>query len=201
MYKKLSRGFYERNDVVQIARDLLGKELHAKIEGDHTSGLITEVEAYAGKNDRACHANNGKRTKRTETMYQKGGTAYIYLCYGVHYLLNVVTNVENIADAILIRAFEPKKGMKTMLKRRKLQKLIKERISTGPGLVTQALGITGKYNAIDYLGNTIWISEGERIQSNQIMTSKRIGIDFAGEDAHKLWRFYVKDSPWVTKHR
>lgn len=107
---KLNSTFYQRGNVVQIAKSLLGKVLHTQFGGYHTAGIITEVEAYAGRDDKACHANNGVRTKRTEVMYHAGGVSYVYLCYGIHHLFNVVTNIEGKADAVLIRALEPVLG-------------------------------------------------------------------------------------------
>ena len=138
---KLTRDFYERDDVLVISRDLLGKRLCTDIDGSLTTGIIIETEAYAGVTDRASHAYQGKRTSRTEIKYANGGTAYINICYGIHHLFNVVTNVEGIPHAILIRAIEPKDGIDIMLKRRKMtQPLI--RLTSGPGVLSQALGIT-----------------------------------------------------------
>ena len=120
-FPKLKRSFYLNEDVVRLSRDLLGKVLCTKIQGKYTSGIITETEAYAGVIDRASHAYNNRRTKRTEIMYHKGGVAYVYLCYGIHNLFNVVTNVEGIPHAILIRGIEPFDGIKHILMRRKVK--------------------------------------------------------------------------------
>ena len=185
----LKRDFYTRDNVVLIAKELIGKVLFSKINGELTAGIITETEAYCGRDDKACHANNNLRTNRTEIMYQEGGVAYIYLCYGIHHLFNVVTNVKNVADAVLIRSLQPLHGIETMKKRRKSTI---DNLCNGPGKLTQALGIKTSYNKTDLLGNTIWIEDlNIDIKSKEIRISKRIGVEYAGEDAEKLWRFYV----------
>jgi len=199
MSKKLSAGFYRRSDVVLIARELIGKVLCSQIDGQFTSGIITETEAYCGRDDKASHANNGTRTQRTETMYQPGGLAYVYLCYGIHHLFNVVTNVGGKADAVLIRALKPLEGTEAMLKRRNYEQ-IKAGLTAGPGRLTQALGITTKWDASSLLGGTIWIEDRGRILENrEISSATRIGVDYAGEDAQKPWRFYTADSKWVSQ--
>lgn len=196
---QLTRRFYEQNNVGVLAKKLLGKELITNFNGIITTGLITEVEAYSGRNDKACHANNGLRTSRTEVMYWAGGHAYVYLCYGIHHMINIVTNVEEMADAVLIRAFEPKKGIDAMLKRRGFDKLTKA-LTSGPGNVGKALGLdTKKHNGLSLLENEIWIEDQTEISEDQIITSTRIGVDYAEEDALKPWRFYIKDSEWISK--
>ena len=197
---RLDKGFYTRDDVVIVARDLLGKVLCTIVDDVFTCGMITEVEAYAGRNDKACHANNGLRTKRTEVMYQQGGVAYVYLCYGIHHLFNVVTNVADRADAVLIRAIEPLEGLAVMQQRRKKTK-VDTTLTAGPGSLSQALGIrTQTHGGLSFLGDKIWIEDrGSQILSNDIMTTERVGIDYAGEDARKPWRFYLKENKWVSK--
>lgn len=199
MKKKLSLSFYTREDVVTISRELLGKRLFTRIEGALTGGIITETEAYRGPEDRASHAFGGRRTPRTETMYAQGGTAYIYLCYGIHHLFNVVTNKKGTPHAALIRAIEPLEGIDFMLKRRKMKKM--ERIVTaGPGNMSRALGITVAKTGIDLLGNEIWIEDsGSQPGATEVVSSKRIGVDYAGEHAERLWRFTVKGNIWVSK--
>lgn len=197
--KKLSRDFYERPDVVSVARDLLGKVLVTCINGFFTSALITEVEAYSGSNDKACHANNGLRTARTEVMYHQGGTAYVYFVYGMHHLFNVVTNSEGTADAVLIRAVEPLDGVEHMLHRRKRAKA-DHLLTSGPATLSQALGIKTKaHYGLDLLGETIWLEEAPALNPTEIMISTRIGVDYAEEDALKPWRFYKAGVPWVSK--
>ncbi len=198
--KKLPQEFYTRDDVTTIARDLLGKVLYTKIEGDGvTAGMIVEVEAYSGRDDKACHASNGTRTNRTEIMYAPGGVAYVYLIYGMYHLFNVVTNVEGRADAILVRALEPIQGIKMMLKRRKLLK-INKRLTSGPGVLSQAMGInTNMYGEI-LTGEKIWIADnGFTVDERDILSTTRIGVDYAGDDALKSWRYYIKENPWVSR--
>lgn len=198
--KKIQPAFYQRPDVVQISRELLGKVLCTKFPGQPlTSGIITETEAYCGRNDKASHANNGLRTARTEIMYQPGGLAYVYLCYGIHHLFNVVTNVEGQADAVLIRAIEPLNGIDTILKRRKVQKL-SPKISAGPGRLTKALDITTAHTGVNLKGDVIWIEDRNiAFPKEQIGASPRIGVDYAGEHAKRPWRFFVKENKWVSK--
>ncbi len=198
---KLNREFYSRQDVVKVAKDLLGKKLCSAVDGKLTSGLITEVEAYSGRNDKACHANNGKRTNRTEVMYNQGGTAYVYLIYGIYHLFNVVTNRSDLADAVLIRAIEPINGVPVMVARRKMKEVDK-RLTSGPGVLGQALGFDARvHSGIDLLGDLIWLEDiGSRIGESQIVETTRIGVEYAEEDALKPWRFYLKDSNWVSKY-
>lgn len=197
--KKLSREFYERADVVTVARDLLGKILVTRIDGVFTTSLITEVEAYSGRNDKACHAHNGLRTARTEVMYHQGGTAYVYFVYGMHHLFNVVTNRPGIADAVLVRAVQPLEGPEYMLQRRKRAKEDKL-LTSGPATLCQALGIKTKaHYGLDLLGDTIWIEEAAGLALHEIMVSTRIGVEYAEEHALKPWRFYKAGTPWVSK--
>ena len=195
---KLKQNFYLRDNVLQISRDLLGKVLCTKLNGNLTSGIIVETEAYAGVTDRASHAYNNRRTPRTETMFAKGGTAYVYLCYGIHHLFNVVTNVEGVPHAVLIRAVEPIKGIDIMLHRRNMVK-VHPRLTAGPGCLTQALGLHTSHSGISLLGDSIWIEEGKPIQDNLIMTSPRIGVEYAGDDAKLPWRYYIENNPWVSR--
>jgi len=198
--KKLSQSFYQQDDVVSVARQLVGKVLCTQVDdGTLTSGIITETEAYCGRDDKACHANDGTRTDRTEIMYHTGGVAYVYLCYGIHHLFNVVTNVEDKADAVLIRAIEPLDGQDVMQQRRKSQK-ISPALTAGPGRLTQALGITTHFDATDLTGNTIWIEDRNMPYSEKgLVSTPRIGVDYAGEHAKRPWRFYPQDSKWVSK--
>lgn len=199
MRKKLPRSFYLRENVVEISRELLGKFLMTKFNGSVTGGMIVETEAYNGIEDRASHAYNGRRTKRTEIMYSIGGTAYVYLCYGIHHLFNIVTNKKEIPNAVLIRAIEPAEGIEQILKRRN-KKEMKRDLCAGPGSTSQALGITTRYTGLDLLGNAIWVEDrGITLSKDTIHSSKRIGVDYAGEHAERLWRFTVKGNPWVSR--
>ena len=197
--RKLPRSFYRRPDVVQLSRQLLGKVLCTRIDGQPlTSGIITETEAYCGRGDRASHASGGRRTARTETMYRAGGIGYIYLCYGIHHLFNAVTNEKGKADAVLVRAVKPLDGTPTMLERRKAD-TTGPGLTAGPGRLTQALGITTDRDGVDLSDNTIWIEDrGDIFSNKQIITSSRIGVDYAGEDAERPWRFYPAGSRWVS---
>ena len=198
--QKLAASFYNRENVLQISKELLGKFLVSKIDGIKTSGMITEVEAYAGVIDRASHAYGGRRTDRTEIMYAKGGTAYVYLCYGIHHLFNVVTNKKDIPHAILIRALEPVEGISDMMLRRKKSKF-DYTLTKGPGALSAALGIRVNKTGSSLRGNTIWIEDrGIKIPSKKMVVSKRIGVDYAGADAALLYRFYIRDNPWVSRH-
>ena len=198
--KKLGNSFYRRNNVVQIAMELLGKVICRKVDGYISKGLITETEAYSGENDKACHAHLGRFTKRTATMYESGGVAYIYLCYGIHHLFNIVTNEQGKADAVLVRAVEPIIGIDFMKENRSVRgKDIK--LAAGPGKLTQALKISKELNGENLVdSDVLWIEEGEtQIQTNDIVSSKRIGIDYAEEDADLLWRFYLKENNSVSR--
>lgn len=188
---KLQSSFYKSNDVVYLAKQLLGKSLKTNIDGVLTGGIITETEAYAGITDRASHAYGGRRTSRTEVMFHKGGLSYVYLCYGVHFLFNVVTGEEGIPHAVLIRAISPIIGIDEILKRRKKSKLKKD-VTDGPGKLTKALGISLKQNGSNLEGDTVWIEEsGLEITETDILISKRIGVDYAGEDANLPYRFQL----------
>lgn len=197
--RKLDTAFYLHDDVTEIARDLVGTLLCTRIGNDPvTSGVIVETEAYSGRNDRACHANNGKRTGRTEVMYHRGGVAYVYLCYGIHHLFNVVTNRKGMADAVLIRAIEPLAGISTILERRNCNELTPA-VAAGPGRLTRALGISTDHYGTDLSGGSIWIEERQPdFRETDITATRRIGVDYAGEHAEREWRFSLKDHPWVS---
>jgi DNA-3-methyladenine glycosylase len=182
---KLTESFYLRDDVVLIAQELLGMRLCTKMNGILTCGIINETEAYRGPEDRASHAYHNLRTERTEVMFHNGGICYVYLCYGIHRLLNVVTNREGIPHAVLIRGIEPLLGIEEMQKRRGK---VKGALTKGPGCVASALGIGLEHNGISLRCDTIWI-EKEKQSKGKIIASPRIGVDYAGEDAHLPWRF------------
>jgi DNA-3-methyladenine glycosylase len=197
--RKLPHSFYQQEDLVHIARQLVGKVLCTQFKGTLTSGVITETEAYCGRNDKACHAHAGTRTERTETMYQAGGIAYIYLCYGIHHLFNIVTNVQEQADAVLVRAIKPLEGKDTMLLRRGSQQ-VTPTLTAGPGRLTEALGIKRDYDRSSLLGDNIWIEDrGSQFSGDALVATQRVGIDYAEEDAELPWRFYPKGSKWVSK--
>jgi DNA-3-methyladenine glycosylase len=189
---KLSRDFYLQEDVIKISKELLGKYLFTRMDGKTTAGIITETEAYAGISDKASHAYGGKRTPRTETMYAKGGTAYVYLCYGIHHLFNVVTNQSGIPHAVLIRAIIPAIGIETILSRRKKNKL-SPALCSGPGTLSEALAIRKSHSGVDLTGKTIWLEDRNVIVNpSDIVCSPRVGVDYAEEDAHLPYRFRTK---------
>ncbi|MEP6750567.1 MAG: DNA-3-methyladenine glycosylase [Bacteroidota bacterium] len=196
--KKLPASFYHRTSVVTIARELLGKLLVTFFNGELTTGRIVETEAYNGVGDKASHSYGGRRTKRTEIMYAPGGVAYVYLCYGIHHLFNVVTNGQDTPHAILIRAIEPVTGIEIMLGRMKKEKA-DYTIGRGPGNVSKALGIDTAHTSLSLLGDEIYIADdGTKITPSQIVASPRIGVDYAAEDALLPYRFYVKANPYVS---
>lgn len=188
--KLLPKSFYANPEVVEVSQSLLGKVICTNIGSEFTSGIITETEAYCGRNDKACHANNGLRTDRTEVMYGEPGYAYIYLCYGIHHLLNVVTNQKGLADAVLIRAIRPLDGIEIIKERRGIKN--QNNLTNGPGKLAQALGITTDLNTTYLSEPPLWIEDrGILFDENEINTSPRIGVDYAEEDALKPWRFFV----------
>jgi len=192
----LPDSFYTRNNVTQISRQLLGKKLITNVLGKKTAGIIVETEAYSFR-ERGCHAYNNKLTNRNKAMFEAGGIAYVYLCYGIHHLFNVVTNRQGSADAVLVRALEPCEGEEWMMTRMNVNSL--RRITSGPGKLTKALGIDRTFDGKFLNSAEVWIEEGEHIPSGKIVTSCRIGIDYAGDDALLPWRFSIKDSEWVSK--
>ena len=196
---KLPLSFYKRDDVVLISKELLGNYLFTQFNGSLTGGIIVETEAYCGRDDRASHAYNGRRTGRTEIMYQTGGLCYVYLCYGIHHLFNVVTNVENLADAILIRAIQPTHGIDHMKQRRLLKDVTNNRFASGPGTLSQALGISRENNGESLNGDRIWIAKGHQPDKNHIVTSLRINVKYAGNDALRPWRFTIKDNSYIGR--
>ncbi|MEE2858481.1 MAG: DNA-3-methyladenine glycosylase [Candidatus Neomarinimicrobiota bacterium] len=194
---KLNKEFYERSNVLLISRELLGKVLCTNYNGKLTSGIIVETEAYAGVIDKASHAYNNKKTNRTKIMYDSGGVAYIYLCYGIHHLFNVITNSKNIPHAILIRAIEPINGIETMLTRRN-KKNKDYTLTSGPGSLTKALGITINDSGKSLMSNLIWIENQKNINENNVISSPRVGIQYAKDDISNPWRYRIKNNPWTS---
>lgn len=196
--KALPLAFYERADVVTIAKELLGKIVVTKFDNALTAGRIVEAEAYNGPFDKAAHSYNNRRTKRTEVMYEHGGVAYIYLCYGIHQMLNVVTNVAGIPNAILIRALEPIAGIEKMLARsNKITPGFD--LTKGPGNVAKALGLHTRYSGLSLISNNLYIvDDGHNYNENQVAATTRIGVDYAAEDALLPYRFIVKGNKFVS---
>jgi DNA-3-methyladenine glycosylase len=196
---KLPASFYLRSDIIQASRDLLGKVLATNIDGCITRAVITETEAYAGETDKASHAYGGRRTRRTEPIYQAGGRAYIYLCYGIHHMFNVVTNVEGIPHAILVRAGRPHQGIAEMLRRRGKSKA-DNTLLAGPGSLGKALGITTALTGTDLAGDRIWIEDqGLAVDPAAVIVAPRVGIDYAEEDAARPYRFILAPDAVVAE--
>ena len=195
---KLPREFYLRPDVLTVSRDLLGKLLVVPgPNGERVSGMIVEVEAYRGPEDRASHAYGGRRTKRTETMYGTGGVAYVYFVYGMYYQFNVVSNVAGIPHAILVRALEPVEGIEIMRERRHPHP--DHNLTSGPGKLCIAMGIDRQLDAADLLGNQVWLEDYETISPRRIDRGPRIGIDYAENWIDKPWRFWIRDNSYVSR--
>lgn len=195
---KLPLSFYRRENVIEIAKDLIGKILVTRWNGITTSGRIVETEAYAGVVDKASHAYGGRRTKRTEIMYAEGGVAYVYLCYGIHHLFNIVTHSRDIPHAVLLRSLEPMKGISEMLKRTG-KKQLDHTLTRGPGNMAKALGIQTGHTGRVLNGREIYLADdGFRYGREVIVASPRIGVDYAGEDALLPYRFYVMGNPYVS---
>jgi DNA-3-methyladenine glycosylase len=196
--KKLELSFYNRNDVLQIARELLGKILVTEFDGIRSSGRIVETEAYAGVHDRASHAFGGRRTARTEHLYGGPGTVYIYICYGMHHLFNVITNKKDVPHGVLIRALEPLEGIEEMLKRTG-KPVADYTLTKGPGNLARAMGMSKLHTGGNLFSEEIYIEDdGFRYKKDQIGITKRIGVESAREDAELPYRFIVKANPYVS---
>jgi DNA-3-methyladenine glycosylase len=196
---KLPYSYFQNLDVNAVAVDLLGKYLFTSIDGIVSGGIIVETEAYKGNEDKASHAYGGRLTNRTQTMYAAGGLSYVYLCYGIHHLFNVVTGPTGIPHAVLIRGLEPVEGLEHMLQRRNMSAL-KPNLTAGPGALAKALGIDKNLNAADLLGDQVWIEDrGLRFNSDQIVSCPRVGVAYAADHALLPWRYYVKSNKFVSK--
>ncbi len=198
--KRLTKSFYTREDVVQLSKDLLGKVLVTNFNNQLTAGKIVETEAYRAPDDKACHAYNNRLTERTKIMFEEGGIAYVYLCYGIHHLFNVVTAKKGMAHAILIRGIEPIDNIELMLERRGKTKANRQ-LTGGPGVMSKALGITTTCTGVTLLGeeSPIWIEDrGIEISEKDIIASPRVGVGYAEECALWDWRFRIKDSKWTS---
>lgn len=183
---RLPRSFYTDQDAVGAARSLLGKVLVTRLDGQYTAGVINETEAYLGEGDRASHAFGGRRTTRNEPMYGNGGMAYVYLCYGIHHLFNVVVMEPGVPQAVLIRSVVPLEGLQRMAERRGVVKLT----THGPGTLTEALGIRTAHSGIDLTGQCIWIEDrGFVVPARSLIIGPRVGVDYAGADALLPYRF------------
>ncbi|PYG90281.1 DNA-3-methyladenine glycosylase [Ruminiclostridium sufflavum DSM 19573] len=200
--KKLDRAFYNRDSVI-VAGELLGKVLVHQTEGQRISARITETEAYMGIEDKAAHSYGGRRTARVEVMYGEAGFSYIFMIYGMYYCFNIVTNERENPQAVLIRAVEPLEGIEQMAQRRfgkQYEQLTNSRkigLANGPGKLCGALAIDRRINGMDLCGNEIYV-EDAKCEDLRIVTSKRIGIDYAEEAKDYPWRFYIEGSKYVS---
>ena len=197
-WKILPQSFYERADVVAVTRDLLGKIVVTNFENTITAGRIVEAEAYNGPFDKAAHSYNNRRTKRTEVMFSNGGVAYIYLCYGIHQMFNIVTNKPGIPNAILIRALEPIAGIDAMLARSNKNSHGFD-LTRGPGNVAKALGLHTRHTGMGLQDGEIYIADdGLRYNEDEIVVTTRVGVDYAAEDALLPYRFIVRGNKYVS---
>ncbi len=200
-YDKLPVDFYQQKDVCTVARALLGKIVVTVINGELTAARIVETEAYNGMVDKASHSWNGRRTERTEVMYAAGSVSYVYLCYGIHHLFNVVTGKEGVPQAVLIRAAEPLSGLEHMLFRTQ-KKMPDHSITRGPGNFSRAMGICAVHTGTSLLGGELFIVDDRlRIPPSRILATPRIGVDYAGEDARLPYRFILKDNLYISGKR
>ncbi|MDD3225020.1 MAG: DNA-3-methyladenine glycosylase [Clostridium sp.] len=201
--KKLQREFFKR-DTITVAKDLLGKVLVHKVNGVTLSGKIVETEAYLGVEDKAAHSYGGKRTPRVEVMYGKAGISYIYLIYGMYCCFNVITREEGIPQGVLIRAVEPIDGIDAIANNRfnkdyrDLTKTQIKNLTNGPGKLCIALGIDRSLNIQDMCKSSEFYIDDYNFSDFKIQSAKRIGIDYAEEYKDFLWRFYIKDNPFVS---
>ena len=197
---KLKREFYEREDSLKIAQDLLGKVLVVPNEmGENITGKIVEVEAYLGEKDKASHAYRNLRTKRTEILFGRGGFAYIFFIYGMYHQLNIVVGNQETPHCVLVRGIEPLENIEIMRERR--GKMKDTNLTSGPGKLCIAFDIDKTFYGEDLLGERIFIEDGETVSKNKIAKGRRIGIDYAEEYAAKPWRFWLKDNPFVSRTR
>ena len=199
--KKLPLSFYDRDDVIEIARELLGKIIVTNFDGKTTSARIVETEAYIGITDKASHSYGHRRTARNEHMYSAPGTSYVYICYGMHRMFNIVTNKKDIPDAVLIRAVEPVNGIDIMAKRTD-KNITDKTLTRGPGNVGNALGIDKHHSGLFLLDEQIFLlDDGKIIATEKIGISKRIGVESAGADGLLPFRFYIKGNQYVSGKR
>lgn len=188
---QMCRDYFQSEDVVRLAKELIGCYLCTFIQGKLCKGMIIETEAYAGINDKASHAFGGKMTQRTEVMYRQGGTAYVYLCYGLHYLFNIVTAPKGIPHAVLVRSLLPADGIETM-KQRRGGAVSMNNLINGPANLAKAMGIDHHVNGIMLDGQTVWLETADILLQGAVLATPRIGISYAGDDALLPYRFVWK---------
>ncbi|MGI4760310.1 MAG: DNA-3-methyladenine glycosylase [Janthinobacterium lividum] len=195
----LTLRFFQRPDVLTIARELLGKHVFTRLDGELTSGRIVETEAYRHEGDPSITLHLQRKARQAQALYQPGGHAYLYTVYRVHTLFNLTVNDATHPDAVLIRAIEPLEGIDVMLRRRGLAKVARN-LTAGPGVLSQALGLTPALNGELLTGPRIWLADaGEDVADDNVLASSRVGLEYAGAEAVALpWRFRVKDSKWTS---
>lgn len=198
MVRKLPDECYAGTNVTGLAKALLGKVLVTDIDGIKTSGIIVETEAYDGPHDRASHAFGNRRTRRTEPMFAPGGIAYVYQCYGIHFLFNVVTGVAGIPQAVLVRGLQPLEGLEAMAARRGMD-AAKPALTAGPGSLCRALGIDARLTGESLQGDVIWIEDRPMIEEGIVATGTRVGVAYAGNDALLPYRYWIRGNAWVSK--
>ena len=194
--KTVTESFFLDSDVTRVARGLLGKILYTEIDNEVTAGMIVETEAYSYR-EAACHAHLNRRTKRTRTLFARGGTAYVYLCYGIHHLFNIVTNDHEVAEAVLVRAVQPIEG-EHIMQRRRGPRIARWQLTSGPGKLSMAMGITTALNGEQINQGAIRISSKGTMPDSEIICDVRIGVDYAGQDALLPCRFMIKDNPFIS---
>ena len=196
---KLGLDFYQRPDVLQIARELLGKHLYTNINGVITAGRVVETEAYRHEGDHSLALHLQRKRRQAQGLYQPGGHAYIYTVYDRHALFNLTTHDAAHPDAVLIRAVEPLVGIEEMLRRRGLGALVRG-LTAGPGVLSQALGISPAFSGTALNGDALWFEDhGEPVADADVLASARVGLAYAGPEAAGLpWRFRVRTSRWTS---
>lgn len=194
---KLSSDFYTREDTLLVCRQLLGKMLCTSVNGIFTSGIIVETEAYRGPEDLGSHAYNNRRTTRNDIMYSEGGVVYMYICYGIHDMLNIVTGKEGSSHAVLIRALQPVEGISHMCGRRGIQDL--KRLCKGPGALAKAMGLNKNHNGVSLQSDLIWIEDAPSLDEESIVETSRVGLNIQGVYRDIPWRFYIKGNSFISK--
>lgn len=200
--KKLDREFYNRDSIL-VAKELLGKVLVHEIDGQRIAVKIVETEAYMGFEDKAAHSYGGKRTSRVEVMYGDPGFSYLFMIYGMYFCFNIVTNEKEKPQAVLIRAAEPVEGIEWMAQKRfersyeQLTKSQRRGLTNGPGKLCRALSLDKSFNGMDLCGNEVYVEE-DKSRNLSIVTTKRVGIDYAEEAKDYPWRFYIEGNEYVS---
>jgi DNA-3-methyladenine glycosylase len=194
----LQRQFYQQ-DILTVSKSLLGKTLVHKTDDGVTAGKIVETEAYSGPEDKAAHSSGGRRTPRNEVMYGQKGHAYVYLIYGMYNCINITAgSIPGKPEAVLIRALDPVEGVELMAKRRDCPEK-PANLTNGPGRLCIAMEISRAQNLHDLTAPPLYLEDAPEVPPDEIVASKRVGVDYAGEWKDLPWRFYVKNNRFVSK--